>query len=103
MTTTTTTTTPPTTMGEASPPAGVPVLPWILVGSGVVVGALGVAGDTLLPSSKDGVLDGVDFVWPVAWMGVAPVLLGVGGGMLLFAMTDTTDTTDDTVAVTGGR
>ena len=35
---------------------------------------------------------------PVAWLGVAPVLIGVGGGLLLFSSTD-----DDAVAVTGGR
>jgi hypothetical protein len=98
---TTTTTTAPATTATTPPPAGgagVPILPWVLVGGGAALAIGGLAGDVFSPTSINGTYDVFDFAWPIGYGLVAPVLIGVGG-VLLFS-------TDDGAAATtttGGR
>lgn len=87
--TSTSTTSPTPTPAPAdtatSGDAGVPVLPWVLIGSGAALAVGGLAGDVFSPTSKNGVYDAFDIAWPIGYGVVAPILVGVGGVMLFTA------------------
>ena len=72
----------PGTSTLAMPSVTLPTSPrftgFALIGGGVVVGAGAVLADLFLPSSRNETLDGVDAVWPVLYIGVAPAAVIVG-------------------------
>jgi hypothetical protein len=77
---------PPSATVTTSNGHGVPVLPWTLLGSGVLVGGAGLVLDQVMPTSRNARVDGFDWLYAGAMaagagLTVAGVwLLVVGGG-----------------------
>lgn len=65
-------------------PAGDPTTGLILIGSGAAIAGMAGLADAFLPTSRNETLDVVDFVWPIAYGAVGPVV-AIVGAVLVFS------------------